>query len=338
MKTLLKVGLSLLIAGAAIVGLLFAFREKSAEREQKEEQGEKPVVAPTHLQRTAQGDISLQLDAETQKRIGLAVAPLSAAEHRPTRRGFGRVLDPATLATLLNEMALARTNLAVDEKELARAKVLFGQTNLSEKTLLTAESSVARDRLAAQAADNKLTLTFGRALASRTDLPELSRSLATLQAMLIRVDLPGGESLTNPPAKARVFPPAHEDETVETDFIGYAGNVEPEFQGQGFLYLAREANQRLIPGANLSVILELPVETSMGVAIPRAAVVRSEGRGWAFVQTDETNFIRREVVLTRPTRDGWFVAVPFKPGEKVVVIGAQALLSEVGKAAIRMQE
>ena len=72
--------------------------------------------------------------------------------------------------------------------------------------------------------------------------------------------------------------------------------------------------------------------------MPRAAVVRSEGRGWAFVQTGDDTFIRREVVLMRPTSEGWFVVSGFKPGEKVVVTGAQVLHSEVGKAAIRMLE
>jgi hypothetical protein len=336
-KPPLKLGLGLLIAGAVIVGLIFAFREMSAERERERER-EKPVAAPTRVQRTAQGGIVLTLDAETQKRIGLAVAPLSAAEHHATRRGFGHVLDAASLTALLNELALARTNLAVAEKELGRAKILFGQTNLSEKALLTAESAVGRDRLATQAAEDKLALAFGRELASRPDLPELSRSLAALEAALIRVDLPAGETLAKPPAKARVFTPANEDEIFDAEFVGPATRVEQEFQGQTFLYLARDSNRRLTPGANLSVILELPGEASPGVAIPRAAVVRSEGRGWAFVQTGNETFVRREVALIRPTSDGWFVASEFKPGEKVVVTGAQALLSEVGKAAIRMLE
>jgi multidrug efflux pump subunit AcrA (membrane-fusion protein) len=88
----------------------------------------------------------------------------------------------------------------------------------------------------------------------------------------------------------------------------------------------------------LTALLELPGDALPGVVIPRAAVVRSEGRGWAFVQTGDDTFTRREVALTRPTSDGWFVAEGFKPGEKVVVTGAQVLLSEVGKAAIRMLE
>ena len=337
MKTPLKIVLGLLIAGAVIVGLIFAFREMSAERAREAER-EKPVAAPTRVSRNPQGEIVVTFDAETQKRVGLTVAALSPAEHRPTRQGFGRVLDAASLTALLNELALARTNLAASDKELARSKVLFGQTNLSEKALLAAESAAARDRLTAQAAEDKLALAFGRELANRADLPELSRSLAALESALVRVDLPTAETLPTPAAKASLFAPANEADIFEAELVGPATSVEPEFQGQAFLYLVRKTNRRVAPGANLTAILDLPGEAAPGVIVPRAAVVRSDGRGWAFVQTSDDTFIRREVALTRPTSDGWFVPSGFKPGEKVVVTGAQVLLSEVGKSAIRMLE
>ena len=337
MKSPLKTILGLLIAAAVIAGLIFAFREMSQERAREQER-EKPVAAPTRVSRSPQGEIILTLDAETQKRIGLAVAPLSGAEHRPTRQGFGRVIDATSLSPLLNELALARTNQAASEKELARAKVLAAQSNLSEKALLAAENTAGRDRLAVQATEDKLALAFGRELANRADLLQLSRSLASLEAALVRVDLSAGETLPTPAAKARLFAPANEAELFEAEFIGPATSIEPEFQGQAFLYLATQTKRRLAPGANLTAVLELSGNASPGVVVPRAAVVRSDGRGWTFVQTSDDTFTRREVALTRPTSDGWFVAEGFKPGEKVVVTGAQVLLSEVGKAAIRMME
>ncbi len=337
MKRPLKTIVGLLLAGAVIVGLIFAFREMSQERAREQER-EKPVTAATRVSRSPQDEIILTLDAGTQKRIGLVLAPLSAAEHRPARQGFGRVLDATSLTTLLNELALARTNLAASEKELARAKVLAAQTNLSEKALLAVENTAGRERLAAQATEDKLALAFGRELANRADLLQLSRSLASLEAALLRVDLPAGAGLTTPPAKARLFAPANEDELFEAEFIGPATSIEPEFQGQAFLYLATQTKRRLAPGANLTALLDLPGNALSGVVVPRAAVVRSEGRGWAFVKASDDIFTRREVALTRPTSDGWFVTEGFKPSEEVVVTGAQVLLSEVGKAAIRMME
>lgn len=333
----MKKTLIAIIAAVAVAALIFAYLEMSKERAAERER-EKPVAAPTRVSRSPQGEIILTLDAETQKRIGLAVASLSAAEHRPIRQGFGRVLDATSLTSLLNDLALARTNQSALEKELARAKLLAEQTNLSEKALLAAENAAGRDRLAVQATEDKLAVAFGRELANRADLPQLSRSLASLEAALVRVDLSAGETLPTPPTKAHVFAPANETELFEAEFIGPATSIEPEFQGQALFYLVNQTKRRLAPGANLTALLELSGNASSGVVVPRAAVVRSDGRGWAFVQTGDDTFTRREVLLTRPMSDGWFVAEGFKPDEKVVVTGAQVLLSEVGKAAIRMME
>lgn len=333
----MKTIFGLLLAGGVAVGLIFAFREMSQERTREQER-EKPVAAPTRVSRSPQGEIILTLDSETQRRIGLALAPLSAAEHRAMRQGFARVLDATPLTPLLNELTLARINQAASEKELARAKVLAAQSNLSERALLTVESTAGRDRLAVQATEDKLALAFGRELANRADLPQLSRSLASLEAALIRVDLSAGETLPAPPTKAQIFAPANEAELFEAEFIGPATRIEPEFQGQAFLYLVSRTNRRLVPGANLTALLELSGKASSGVIISREAVVRSDGRGWAFVQTGADTFTRREVPLLRPTSNGWFAAEVFKPGENVVVTGAQVLLSEVGKASIRMME
>ncbi|MBI4663281.1 MAG: hypothetical protein HY735_31145 [Verrucomicrobia bacterium] len=337
MKRFINTVVGLLIAGVVITGLLIAYREMSRERAREKER-EKAVAAPSRVSRSPRGEIIVTLDRETQERIGLTVVSLSTAEHRDVRQGFARVLDATSLRPLLNELALARTNLLASEKELARAKVLAAQTNISEKALVAAENAAGRDRLAAQAAEDKLALAFGRELANRTDLPELSRSLASLEAALIRVDLPLGVALSTSSAKARLFAPTDESEVYEAEFIGPATTIEPEFQGKALLYLVSDARRRLAPGANLTAMLDLPGGASAGVVVPRGALVRSEGRGWAFVHTGDDTFVRREVALTRPTNDGWFVTGGFKPGERVVTTGAQVLLSEMGRSAIRMLE
>ena len=49
-------------------------------------------------------------------------------------------------------------------------------------------------------------------------------------------------------------------------------------------------------------------------------------------------FARREVVQARPVDAGWFVSEGFKPGEKIVVAGAQLLLSEELKSKFQTEE
>lgn len=90
--------------------------------------------------------------------------------------------------------------------------------------------------------------------------------------------------------------------------------------------LAGEAVTGLIPTAG---------EPRKGVIVPRAAVVRANGRGWAFVKNEDgKSFTRKPVELDHPLANGWFVAGGFASGDQVVVTGAQVLLSEEMKSTL----
>ena len=73
--------------------------------------------------------------------------------------------------------------------------------------------------------------------------------------------------------------------------------------------------------------LSLPGDTANGVIVPRDAIVRHEGEAFVYVQTGDDTFARHEIELEHPLDKGWFSA-DFKPGVRVVVTGAQQLLSE----------
>jgi hypothetical protein len=65
-----------------------------------------------------------------------------------------------------------------------------------------------------------------------------------------------------------------------------------------------------------------------GLIVPTAAVVWSEGKAWVYQQTAADRFARRAVSSDIPVERGFFVAEGFAPGDKLVIQGAQALLSE----------
>ena len=87
----------------------------------------------------------------------------------------------------------------------------------------------------------------------------------------------------------------------------------------------------ITPQANTSQLLT-------GVVVPRTAVVYAEGKTWAYVQTRADTFMRREVHLDHLTQDGWFVTSGLAASERVVVTGAQILLSEELKSQIQILE
>ena len=74
------------------------------------------------------------------------------------------------------------------------------------------------------------------------------------------------------------------------------------------------------------------------VLVPRAALIRWEGKTWVYLQSSRDTFVRRAITLDRPTEQGWLLTAGVKPGERIVVRGAQALLSEELKSQIRILE
>ncbi len=107
-------------------------------------------------------------------------------------------------------------------------------------------------------------------------------------------------------------------------------------QGQGFLFLVKTSSPSLAPGRAVSGYLQLAGEPLSGCIVPDSAVLRHAGRAWVYVQTGEETFARREIALDHPSEEGWFVSGSVSANDRVVMHGAQALLSEEQKYQIRM--
>lgn len=107
-------------------------------------------------------------------------------------------------------------------------------------------------------------------------------------------------------------------------------------QGEGFLFTATNAAGRLAPGLALTGFLQLPGAPLRGVVVPNAAIVRAAERAWVYVQTGDTAFQRRELALDQPVGEGWFVTGGLAPKDRLVVTGAQTLLSEERKTQIKV--
>ena len=113
---------------------------------------------------------------------------------------------------------------------------------------------------------------------------------------------------------------------------------DPQLLGDTFLFSVEAADASLRPGMALTAYLQLPGDPAKGVLLPRSAIVRQEGALWAYVKTAEDKFTRREVEHPTPVEGGWFVPEGFKPGEALVVAGAQMLLSEELRAKIQGED
>jgi hypothetical protein len=323
--TRLGIGLLGAVAGALAVWLVIGRSGAGPEGEPpRGEPGEASTAV--EVQRGPEG-VTIRLDAATRERIGLQVSPVAAVELPDVVRGFGRVLEPSALAASVDEREAARAAFEAADRDYRRIQTLQrGNFNASLRDLEAARAAFERDRAAFRAAEARLVSVWGREAQERRDLSALVQSLVAREAAVARIDLPLGTVLSGRPTTAHVAALVDADAApVEAAILGAAPDTDPTTQGRGFLLLIERPAWP--PGTTLTGWLAVPGSTQAGVDVPSAAVLRHAGRAFAYVQTADETFARREVRLDRPTRDGWFVAGGLAAGERVVVTGAQQLLS-----------
>jgi hypothetical protein len=277
--------------------------------------------------RDSQGNAVITMTDELQGNIGIQVTNPIPHQMNPEVKAYGRVLDPAPLAALLNELAAARAAFSASSNELARLKTLAGQGNASARALQTAEANSLHDQLAVQSAKDRLSLSWGKAVGDQIARPEFTQLLTSLEIVLVRLELPLDQSLKSAPLGARLTTLA--GDANEAEFLGNAPAVDPQMQGLGLFFLVKTNTSRLLVGQALTGFIRLPGEPVTGVLVPRGAVVRTEGSGWVYVLDNKgaEAFTRTEIALDHPTPLGWFVTQGIKAGDYIVSNGAQQLLS-----------
>lgn len=304
--------------------LLGCARERS---EPSEAAAEKQSEPPSHVHRSTNGQVIVTLDALAQSAAGLRTSALAAAQLTPEMKGFGRVLDVAPLATLVAELTTAEAASQASAEELKRLKGLAAQNNASIRALQAAEAAAVRDATQVDAAHLRLLAGWGQAIAQRKDLVSLIQDLGSLTSALVEVDLPSGEEPNAPPTGVRLVTMNRETGPVEGEYLGPAPAVTA-LQGRGYLFLVAANSARLAPGAAVTAFMTLPGPPDAGVALPDTAVVRFNGTAWVYRKTADDSFERKEVTLNSPLPGGWFLRRELKPGDTVVTVGAQELLSE----------
>jgi len=296
--------------------------------------GEQAAAPPGRVKRNADGDVILTLDAATRKVMGLQTAVLAPTRVNPELKAYGRVLDATPLASLVAESVTAQAARDTSEAELKRLQTLAAQGNASQRALETAEAAVVRDRALVASVRQRLVASWGSAIAERKDLAEWVNSIVSLAAVVVELDVPPGPAVSTAPNAARVIPVGQEAKPIEVQVLGPAPLVDPQTQGRGFILLMNPNTASLAPGAAVAGYLTLPGEPESGALLPRDAIVRFNGSDWVYQQKAEDTFQRVAVVLDRPLAEGWFLRAGLKPQDKVVVTGAQEMLSEELKSQL----
>jgi len=162
--------------------------------------------------------------------------------------------------------------------------------------------------------------------------------LTRFDRLLARIDLPVGERLPADSGMARIVPAGFENQPpLPAARVAVAAATDAHTQGVSLLYRLARTLPGLRPGAAVTAHFSLSGKAGRGtsekaVLIPRAALVQQDGRTWVYVQTKDDRFSRRPVPLDLPAEAGFIAAQGFSPGDRIVVAGAQTLLSEEFKS------
>ncbi|MBN1345489.1 MAG: HlyD family efflux transporter periplasmic adaptor subunit [Phycisphaerae bacterium] len=152
--------------------------------------------------------------------------------------------------------------------------------------------------------------------------------VASFDRLIARVELPIGVQVGARPSAATIAPIGYEDRPLRADRIGLAPTVGSVTRGQGLLASVSAAGMALRPGQSVTAYVDLPGKPLAGVAVARGAVIRFEGKAWVYLQMGASTFARRQIALDHATPEGWIVTSGLSPGGRIVVRGAQMLLSE----------
>ncbi|HVA41161.1 MAG TPA: hypothetical protein VNF49_10895, partial [Candidatus Binataceae bacterium] len=234
----------------------------------------------------------------------------------------------------------ARATLDASRAEYTRARLLHSEKqNISLKDFQTAQAKFQSDQAQFNLLSQRLADEWGGAIAAITPAARAAMIDALIKraAAIIRVAVPPGKSLANLPARAEITMLGY-SHPLAAHSIWYAPTVDPNLQGQGFMLHVEAQGFPLRPGAAATARLESSAASERGVVVPSAAVVRMGDASWAYVQTAPTRFERRAIPMRAPVAEGWFVSGGFAAGDRVVVTGAQALLSEEFKSQIQVQD
>lgn len=286
------------------------------------------VAAPTGVALSAR-----QLQAE-----GVQLAALQPATEAPSVEGIATVRDPASLLATAADLASAEAQshaaaatAAAARAQSARLTTLRpqGYVALSEVQATAAQATAAEAQHAAAVAQlgalqAAAHARWGKALAdlAARGTPALA-DYAQGRATLIELALPPG---TDVAPTATITLHLAGSGALPATLLGPAPQADAVVQGPTYFY--RAVGGSLRAGQRITASVPLPQPARQGVRVPAAAVLWYAGQPWVYAEIAPGQFRRQPLPAAAQDAQGWFVASGLRSGERVVVRGAELLLSQ----------
>jgi hypothetical protein len=295
---------------------------------------------------------TVRLDQATQAQSGVATQVLGQATFAPEIAAFGRVMDLQPFVELRARFDAAkytaetiRPGLVASEQEVERLRALHKDEHIiATKRLQEAEARWKRERAELRRIEAERRAV--RDEARQEWGPELSGSVLgdseTFERLLARKDvlllvtLPVGKTLPENTRTVLVSADGNRDHARPAHYVSAAPYTDPVIQGETYFF--RTGTGRLRSDMRVDVWVEQSELSAVGVIVPQPAVIWATGQAWAYVKVDDEHFARRPVPTEVEAPGGWFVKDSIRPGEHLVISGAQMLYAEEFRWQIRNED
>lgn len=320
----------------------------SDSEEMNDEYDDEEDAVDTRL-KLVDGSLSVKISNEVQQLAGLETSRLESIDVQMEDRTIATVIDIQELLDLRSEyrnvMAqrdIASTTYKNSSKLLEQLEVLHKEaSNISMRELQQARASWEEDRARVHAGNIELENIRDNMIQkwnieltklALNEKSELFERLIKREEVLILLSLKADQKLS--PDSTFVFVNRTDDrtQTVKAFLVSSAPFADKTLQGESYFF--RVNADKLRTDMRLHAWLPETGIIGTGIYIPADAVVWYAGSAWAYLQVDDELFHRRSLINPIEISDGWLVKENFEVGDKIVIKGAQTLLSEEIKWAI----
>lgn len=273
---------------------------------------------------------SVRLDPDSQRLAGIRVAVVAASAPLPASQAQGTVIDPRPLLESVRRyrQLITQAQAAQGLADLAQARFRrlrdlggsIGKSTLekAQGDWISANAEAETRALQLNAAQSRLELDWGPALRAWADRqPDRLQSLAQGRIRLIRLVPVSPPPTTNAPAFLEF-----QGHRIELHYLSPAFRTDPALPQPGALYLARE------PGLAIGMPLTAWLAGDKpAFPVPSTAIIHHDGTPWLYVQTGIQHFQRQHLEISAVTSETQWVTKGLQAGQRIVVEGAQILLS-----------
>lgn len=301
------------------------------------------VIADTAEVQNINGQSVITLATEIQKLSGIETITLKPVNYQAEFIANGKAINIQPLIALhnrylvmLTERSSAAAKLKQAEQNLNRQQDLYRNGVTSKRNLQEQQAQWQSYKAQVEATDfqgkaiiDEVLFNWGKEFAEWVlsgNSDKLLSAFLSGRKTLLQITLPANKHLTD---------------GIQTIYIDAAGNrnkagkaeltsaaVQTETVAQGESYYFQTSDKNIITGMNVTAWIPEQNANLTGVIIPESALIWHMGQSFVYLKIAEETFTRRIVDQYSATSEGYFISDAINPGEQIVTIGGQMLLSE----------